>query len=43
MEINIIVAIDNKRGIGKNNDLPWNIPNELKYFSKLTKGNGTNL
>ena len=42
MEINIIVAIDNKRGIGKNNILPWNIPNELKYFSKLTKGNGNN-
>ena len=42
MKINIIVAIDNIMGIGKNNKLPWNIPNDLKYFSKLTRGNGNN-
>ena len=42
MKINIIVAIDNIMGIGKNNKLPWNIPNDLKYFSKLTRGNVNN-
>ena len=42
MKINIILALDSMRGIGKNNKLPWNIPNELRYFSKLTRGNGNN-
>tara|TARA_R110002074_G_scaffold340063_1_gene510535 strand:- start:269 stop:778 length:510 start_codon:yes stop_codon:yes gene_type:complete len=42
MKINIIVAFDNIMGIGKNNKLPWNIPNDLKYFSKLTRGDGNN-
>lgn len=40
--MNIIVAMDERRGIGKNNLLPWNIPCDLKYFSKLTKGSGNN-
>ena len=40
--MNIIVAMDERRGIGKNNLLPWNIPCDLKYFSKLTKGTGNN-
>ena len=40
--MNIIVAMDERRGIGKNNLLPWNIPSDLKYFSKLTKGSGNN-
>jgi dihydrofolate reductase len=34
---NLIVAFDNKRGIGKNGDIPWNIPEDLKYFSNVTK------
>ena len=42
MIINVIVAMDERRGIGKNNLLPWNIPSDLKYFSKLTKGSGNN-
>tara|TARA_B100000482_G_C12462885_1_gene241682 strand:- start:109 stop:627 length:519 start_codon:yes stop_codon:yes gene_type:complete len=40
--MNIIVAMDERHGIGKNNLLPWNIPCDLKYFSKLTKGKGNN-
>tara|TARA_Y100000389_G_scaffold205133_1_gene263766 strand:+ start:2495 stop:3001 length:507 start_codon:yes stop_codon:yes gene_type:complete len=32
-----IVAHDNKFGIGKNNKLPWNIPEDLKRFRKLTE------
>nr|QFG74327.1 MAG: thymidylate synthase [Megaviridae environmental sample] len=36
---NIIIAHDNNDGIGKNNSLPWNIPDELKYFKKVTTHN----
>lgn len=39
---NMIVAYDKQRGIGKNNTLPWHFPEDLKRFSKLTKGNGNN-
>jgi len=38
MELNLIVAFCKNRGIGMNNQLPWNIPEDLKRFSKLTKG-----
>ena len=30
------------RGIGINNSLPWKIKEDLKHFSKTTKGNGNN-
>ncbi len=33
---NIIVALDNKRGIGKNNSIPWNIPEDMKHFKEIT-------
>jgi len=36
--ISIVVATDSKRGIGKNGKLPWHIPEELKYFHKVTDG-----
>jgi dihydrofolate reductase len=39
---NIIVACDNNRGIGKNNTIPWYFSEDLKYFSKVTKGNNNN-
>ena len=42
MNINIIVAYCNNRGIGLNNQLPWHFPQDLKKFSKITKGNGNN-
>ncbi|MDP3988281.1 MAG: dihydrofolate reductase [Candidatus Levybacteria bacterium] len=38
MRISIIVATDSKRGIGKNNGLLWNIPDDLSHFRKLTTG-----
>lgn len=38
MTISIIAAMDQKRGIGKNNKLPWHIPVDLKRFRKLTLG-----
>ena len=42
MNINIIVAYCKNRGIGINNKLPWNYPEDLKQFAKITKGNGNN-
>ena len=42
MLINGIVAMDKNRGIGINNKLPWSLPEDLKRFQKLTKGNGKN-
>lgn len=38
----LIVAMSNNRGIGYNNKLPWNFKEDLKHFSKLTKGSGNN-
>lgn len=35
--INLILACDNKYGIGKNNCLPWNFSEDLKYFKRLTE------
>ncbi len=36
--VSIIVAIDEKKGIGKHNDLLFKIPEDLKRFRQLTKG-----
>src|SRR6266704_5195092 len=36
--ISIIVAIDEKRGIGKNNDLLFKIPQDFKRMKTLTNG-----
>tara|TARA_B100000902_G_scaffold398067_1_gene463660 strand:+ start:2109 stop:2624 length:516 start_codon:yes stop_codon:yes gene_type:complete len=42
MTFKLIVAISKNYGIGINNTLPWNISEDLKHFSKTTKGNGNN-
>ena len=42
MKLKMIVAMDSENGIGLNNTLPWYYSNDLKYFSKVTKGNGNN-
>jgi len=34
--MNIIVAIDKKRGIGLNNKIPWSFKEDLQYFRKIT-------
>lgn len=34
----IIAAMDENRGIGKNNDLPWHLSADLKHFAAVTKG-----
>lgn len=36
--ISLIVAHDIDRVIGKENDLPWRIPEDLAYFKKMTMG-----
>lgn len=36
--ISIIVAVSDDWGIGRNNDLLWNIPDDLKRFKALTMG-----
>ena len=37
--ISLIVAFDENRVIGKNNKLPWHIPEEMEKFKKATMGN----
>ncbi|MEC3841637.1 dihydrofolate reductase [Bacillus amyloliquefaciens] len=36
--ISFIFAMDENRLIGKDNDLPWHLPNDLAYFKKVTTG-----
>lgn len=35
-KIYIVVAVDDKNGIGKNQKLPWHFSKEMKYFKNLT-------
>ena len=37
--ISVIVATDEKGGIGKDNKLMWNIPSDLKRFKEITTKN----
>lgn len=36
MIISLIAALSENRVIGKNNQLPWQLPNDLKHFKSLT-------
>lgn len=38
MIVSIIVAMDEKRGIGVGNGLPWRLSSDLKRFRQLTMG-----
>ena len=38
MKISIIAAIGENNELGKNNDLIWHLPNDLKFFKKTTTG-----
>lgn len=38
MKINCIVAAAKNNVIGKDNDIPWYLPADLKYFKKVTSG-----
>lgn len=37
--ISLLFAMDQNRVIGANNDLPWHLPNDLKFFKEKTTGN----
>jgi len=36
MKFNIILAVDEKNWIWKNNELAWNISSDMKYFKNIT-------
>ncbi|MBT1705008.1 dihydrofolate reductase [Chryseosolibacter indicus] len=38
MIISAIAALSENRVIGKNNDLPWKLPDDMKFFMETTKG-----
>ncbi|KQQ82954.1 diacylglycerol kinase [Xanthomonas sp. Leaf131] len=38
MKITLIVAFDRNNAIGRDNDLPWKLPDDLKRFKALTLG-----
>lgn len=37
-KISIIAAASENLVIGKDNDLPWHLPTDMKYFNRITKG-----
>ena len=38
MKLTAVAAVSENLVIGKNNSLPWNIPEDLKRFKTLTSG-----
>jgi dihydrofolate reductase len=36
--VQIIVAMDPDRVIGRDNQLPWHLPDDLRYFKRITSG-----
>jgi dihydrofolate reductase len=38
MTVSMIAALTKNRVIGKNNDLPWSLPDDIKYFMETTRG-----
>ena len=38
MKISLVVAMADNRVIGKDNKMPWHLPDELQYFKKITLG-----
>jgi dihydrofolate reductase len=36
--INIIAAVDEQFGFGKDGKIPWHYPEDFKFFQKMTKG-----
>ncbi|MFK7780061.1 MAG: dihydrofolate reductase [Candidatus Gracilibacteria bacterium] len=36
MKFSLILAVDEKNGLGKNNNLAWRIPSDIKYFKEIT-------
>ena len=38
MIVSAIAALSRNRVIGKNNDLPWRLPDDMRFFMETTKG-----
>ncbi len=38
MIVSMIAAMGKNRVIGKDNDIPWHLPDDFKYFKNTTKG-----
>lgn len=38
MKVALIVAMDLERGIGRDNDLMWHLPNDMRFFTETTRG-----
>lgn len=38
MIISFIVAVSENNAIGRDNELPWHLPNDLKFFKRTTLG-----
>lgn len=38
MKVSMIAAMDLDRGIGKDNDLLWNLPADMRFFKETTQG-----
>jgi len=38
MTISIIAALSKNKVIGRKNDLPWHLPDDMNYFMQTTKG-----
>lgn len=38
MDISIVVALSDNHVIGRNNTLPWRLPEDLKHFKRTTMG-----
>lgn len=38
MKLSMIVAVAQNGVIGRNNELPWHLPEDLKYFKRVTMG-----
>jgi dihydrofolate reductase len=37
MKVSLIVAMDRNRGIGRDNDLMWHLPNDMRFFKETTE------
>jgi len=38
IRLSLIAALDRRRGIGHDNQLPWHLPDDLRHFKALTLG-----
>jgi len=41
LEINLVAAVEQSGGIGKDGGLPWNLPSDWKHFLRLATREGT--